>query len=523
MECVQYIRVSSEEQSKGGSLGAQEREGGEYIKKMEFSLIAEFKDVETAKSSGREDFSSMLIFLKKCKKPVVLVVEKTDRLYRNYEDMVAVQKLVRSNGHEVHLYKEGEILNKETKSHTWLVHYFKVAMATNYVENLSEEIKKGQKQKILNGGFPHQAPFGYINDKNLRQIVIDEQAAIYVKAAFEYFATGLYSLQRLGRVLQADGFIYRVDRPIMPKAGLDRMLKNPFYIGEMRFNGDLYKGNHEPMIDKDTWLAAQAAFRKDGKPLTFNRQEFKYAHVLKCLECGNSIVGESKKGGRYVYYRCASRKQGCSQGYFKEAQLDEFFDNFIESLILNPEIEAEMLKASKEIGADGSLDTEIGRLEGLIKRHRGSLKKALHEKIEGTIDDETYKEVVEEYQSAIWQLEAKLAKIKVEDVDFYTLAGKLAGIPRTVARRWKEANTTKKIGLLNIIAANFYVGDEKLDCKLKEPLSLVGDGALCQEWWSRRDSNSRPERTPANIYERRKELLSIDPATSHRLKIDPSV
>ena len=34
-------------------------------------------------------------------------------------------------------------------------------LARNYINNLSEEVKKGMRQKVLQGGWPHRPPRGY--------------------------------------------------------------------------------------------------------------------------------------------------------------------------------------------------------------------------------------------------------------------------------------------------------------------------------------------------------------------------
>lgn len=489
-ECVQYIRVSSDEQSKGGSLGAQERGGEQYREKQHLKLVVQFTDVETAKSAGREQFSRMIDFLKKQKKPVVLVVEKTDRLYRNYDDMVLLKSLVKAKGHEIHLYKENVILNRDSNSKTWFFHYINVGMATNYVENLSEEIIKGRNEKLLNGGYPHRAPFGYKNDKNTKSILVDEAAAPFVKQAFRLFASGLYSLERLAKGLHESGFTYKPEIPMIDKGALGKMLKNPFYIGDMKIKDEIFPGKHEHLTDADTWLAAQSAFRKDNKPLTYNRQEFKFAHILKCHECGASYVGEEKKGGRYVYYRCASRKKGCSQGYIAEEKLNKHFDRFIESLILAPHIRDAILESAQEIEADTSADLEIAKTQAEIKRYKTNLKRALQEKIEGNIDGDLFREISTDYQNTIRQLESRLSKIVKEDIDFYKLANMLVDLPRTLSECWKMAKNSQKIGLLNFVSANFFIEGEKMRYELKEPFSLIGEKALREAWWSIGDSNS---------------------------------
>jgi hypothetical protein len=57
-------------------------------------VILEFEDIETAKRAGRTAFGEMVTFLRKrptsCR---ILLVEKTDRLYRNIKDWVTIDEL----------------------------------------------------------------------------------------------------------------------------------------------------------------------------------------------------------------------------------------------------------------------------------------------------------------------------------------------------------------------------------------------------------------------------------------------
>jgi site-specific DNA recombinase len=59
----------------------------------DFNLVGEFVDVETAKEVGRPGFTQMLDFLKKNSACRILLVEKTDRLYRNLKDWVTIDAL----------------------------------------------------------------------------------------------------------------------------------------------------------------------------------------------------------------------------------------------------------------------------------------------------------------------------------------------------------------------------------------------------------------------------------------------
>lgn len=486
---VQYIRVSSEEQSKGGSLGAQEREGQDYIKKTKLDCLAVFQDVETAKSAGREEFGKMLDFIKRQKKPVVLVVEKTDRLYRNIEDHVAISGLTVSKGLQVHLYKENEVLDKSTSSHKKLMHRFKLIMAQNYVENLSEEIKKGREQKLLSGDWPHKAPYGYINNKNTKKIEIHDAQAPFVQHAFELYATGLYSYSRLAEKLFDDGYPYKLGFPKITKGGLEKMLKNPFYMGEMEVSGQLYQGNHEPLISKKTWLAAQQQMRKTAKSLQYGTIDFKYGNLLRCFHCDATMVGENKKGGRYVYYRCSRQKYGCEQGYVNEVEIDKSFERLIQFLVIPEDWEKEVIEAAESLGGaiEDRTSQELKKVDAEIQQLQTNYKKALMEKIKGHIDDDIWEEFHQDYQKSKRVLAAKRETILVADISYLESAKQWVELPKILVRRWPVATTEQKLTLLNFIGSNYKIEAKKLHYKLEEPFSSLEKTALRQTWWRKRD------------------------------------
>src|ERR1051325_3132960 len=94
---VLYARVSSKDQEREGfSIPAQQKLCREYAVMHGFRIVREFIDVETAKVAGRTQFGEMLRFLGKDPSCRVVIVEKTDRLYRNFHDYV---KLERSEEH----------------------------------------------------------------------------------------------------------------------------------------------------------------------------------------------------------------------------------------------------------------------------------------------------------------------------------------------------------------------------------------------------------------------------------------
>jgi DNA invertase Pin-like site-specific DNA recombinase len=90
---VEYNRVSSKEQEKEGySISAQQKLLRSYAADQGISIVREFVDVETAKEAGRTGFEEMVTFLRRNVTCRIILVEKTDRLYRNFKDYVRLYR-----------------------------------------------------------------------------------------------------------------------------------------------------------------------------------------------------------------------------------------------------------------------------------------------------------------------------------------------------------------------------------------------------------------------------------------------
>ncbi len=184
---ILYARVSSREQEQEGySIPAQLKTIREYASKNGFVISKEFVDIETAKMTGRKAFGEMVEFLSRSKDGRIVLVEKTDRLYRNFRDAVTLEDLET----EIHFVKENQILSKNSRSQDKLTHGLHLLIARNYVENLREEVIKGMREKAEQGIYPGRAPFGYRNNREKRNIEIHPDNSRIVKRIFELYATG---------------------------------------------------------------------------------------------------------------------------------------------------------------------------------------------------------------------------------------------------------------------------------------------------------------------------------------------
>jgi DNA invertase Pin-like site-specific DNA recombinase len=200
----------------------------------EANLVDEYVDRgESARSADRPALKAMLARIAEARDVDAVVVHKIDRLARNMEDHVAIRALLRRRG--VALVSVTE--NVEETASGRLVEGIHALMAEFYSANLAAEIKKGLSEKAKQGGFPHGAPLGYVNLREViaghqvARIVPDPERAPLVSFAFESYATGEWTLQRLAGELAHRGLTGRARRDRDPKAvtwqGLAKILANP--------------------------------------------------------------------------------------------------------------------------------------------------------------------------------------------------------------------------------------------------------------------------------------------------------
>jgi site-specific DNA recombinase len=237
---VVYVRVSSKEQEREGfSIPAQRKLLKEYAELQGFRVMAEFEDIETAKKSGRTGFGEMIAYLSdeqaSCR---IVLVEKTDRLYRNIRDWVTIADL----DLEVHLVKEGVVLREDSRSSEKFMHGIRVLMAKNYIDNLSEEVRKGMREKAEQGYWPTVAHVGYRNNLETKRIEIDRERGPVVAKLFEWYATGDMSLKELTVRAFSSGLTHPRSGRKMTKSEIHRILHNPIYAGEFVWKGTKYRG-----------------------------------------------------------------------------------------------------------------------------------------------------------------------------------------------------------------------------------------------------------------------------------------
>src|ERR1700722_17678024 len=246
--------------SFGGEVEA--RTPPQYAAANGFAVAQEYVDVETAKQTGRAAFGEMVAYLKSHPSVRVMLVEKTDRLYRNLKDWVTVDDLEV----EIHFPKEGVVLSRNSRSSEKFMHGIKVLMAKNYIDNLSEEARKGMQEKAEQGIWPTKSPLGYRNitgPDGKKIIATDPAIAPLIAKLFDWYGRGDISLKEAARKAHAAGLTYSKSSAKVPVSTIHTILRNRLYTGWLEWNGKLIQGRHEPLVSVELWERVQGVI--DGR------------------------------------------------------------------------------------------------------------------------------------------------------------------------------------------------------------------------------------------------------------------
>ena len=349
IKCVNYARVSSREQEETGySLQSQGKLLNSYSENRELQIAKLFSVSESASGTkSRQVFKEMMEYIKK-NAIKVIVVEKVDRLTRNLRDAVIINEWVNEDPERaVHFAKESWILTRDSKSHEKFIWNIRVSVSQFYTDNLSEEVKKGQKEKISQGHLPTKPPYGYktIGEKGKKIHIIDEKNAVLMKKVFEFYATTNYSLKKLAITMfdlgmqSPHGKQYSVSR-------LADMLNDPFYYGKLRWNGTIYPGKQEPIISKDLFDQVQLTLKSKSTP-KYSKHLYLFKGLIRCEECKGVVTWEKH---RNIIYGHCNHYRNCSQKTWpKEYELDNQIAEYIGNLqINNKRIADRIKKALKE-------------------------------------------------------------------------------------------------------------------------------------------------------------------------------
>ena len=488
MNAVMYARVSSREQEREGySIPAQRKLLTEYAAAHGLQVARVFIDVESAKNPGRKEFGNMLRMLEANPDCRIVLVEKTDRLYRNRTDSLTFEELIEKHDVQVHLVKEGRVISRNSRSQDKFMHDIHVAVAKNYVENLKEEVKKGMREKAEQGVYPGRAPFGYRNNSATRTIEIDRDKAPVLRRIFELYATGNFSLTSLRKAVLTESGIS------ICRAYLETMLKNRFYTGYFLWQGIEYKGTHEPLIDAVSFDRVQRVFSQRNKP-KYRKHDFAFAGLLTCAHDGCTVTTELHKG-KYVYYRCSYGRGKCNLPYMREQQVSDGLGDVLRDIYVPDHVVQAIVQRIESDQGHAEIERRerLAGIEQRLSAIRSRMDKMYEDKLDGKIDEQFWSRKMFEWREQERSLQGAAESLRTSVPQNRALSTqRILELANKAHFLYLTRNHAERGQLLKMVLLNCATDGVKVRPTYRKPFDLIFQRVKNEDWSGREDLNLRP-------------------------------
>lgn len=410
-----YVRVSTDDQMEL-SPDSQMEKIREYAAKNGLLLLSEYifhdDGISGRAAEKRPGFQQMIATAKDPSHPFdVIIVWKFSRFARNQEESIFYKSILRSKC-KVDVVSVSEPLiagpfgSLIERIIEWMDEFYSVRLA--------EEVKRSMTVNAKNGTLQSTPSFGYRVEN--RQLVIVPEEAEIIREIFRRFISG-DAMFRIAKDLSSRGIRTHRGNPFENRT-IDYILNNPVYLGKLRWtptgrtrrnfkNEDsiIADALHEPIIDAETWDAAQArcaelkkSYKRYGKPSSERKHWL--CGVVRCSTCGATLIWANPhfmKCNNYAHGRCTT-----TQHIAVEA-LEESFLAQLQHDLTFAESVACVVQAAKPAHSDQRLQQQRTRIISRIDRLRESY-------LDGVETLETYKAARQQMQAQLDDLDAQIAE-----------------------------------------------------------------------------------------------------------------
>jgi site-specific DNA recombinase len=378
VRCAIYTRKSTEEglEQDFNSLDAQRDSAESYIASQKgqgwIALADRYDDGGfTGGNTDRPAFQRLMTDVREGRVDTIIVY-KIDRLSRSLLDFARIMETLERYG--VALVSVTQQFNT-TSSMGRLTLNILLSFAQFEREIISErtrdKIAAMRRKGKLWGGKPILG-YDVARDTGGSRLVVNAAEAGRVRRLFELYREHesmmpvVEEVQRLGWMNKT--WTTKAGRErgggAIDKAILWRILTSATYAGKVVYEGQVYEGEHEAIIDPELWQVVQTLLSRNGRSGGHTsggprRDEALLRGLLTCQACGCGMtptytVKETAKGGRkrYRYYVChRATKQGrkrCPCPTLPASEIERFVVNEIAAVGRDPAIRDRVLAEAAE-------------------------------------------------------------------------------------------------------------------------------------------------------------------------------
>ena len=377
MRVALYPRVSGHEQEDNYSIPEQIDRMKKYCASRDWMVYKIYTDSGFSGSNLERPGLQQLIKDAEAKKIDMVLVYKLDRLSRSQKDTLFLIEDV--------FDKHGVFFSSMTENFDTSTPFGKAILGILAVfaqlerEQIKERTMVGKDSRAKEGKWhgSRQLPTGY--DYIDGKLVINEYEAMQVREAADLFLK-MTPVRTIATMFNKKG--YKRKGMDWTAKNVNYALTNPVVIGMIKHRDKIYKGQHDPILDKESYEKIKA-IREERQaiwnPIHRSGHQSLLGGLIYCKHCGGRYTRNGNGKGIF-YYTCYSRSKkvprmikdpNCMNKIYTMKELDDIIIGEISKLALDPLHMQAVQEARPVNDAKEKIETlmvEVGKIDGQISK-----------------------------------------------------------------------------------------------------------------------------------------------------------
>jgi len=305
-------------------------------------------------------------------------------------------------------------------------------------------------------------------------LVVHEEEALIVRKMFKMYALGKEGASAICNQLNEAGHRNRNGRKWGRRVVL-YMLKNPVYVGKIRWREVLYEGQHDPLVSEVLFEKANEVLQERHEDLKgrqwHNGDERLLTGVIKCARCKSHMFGGGgyKKGVHVPYYVCSKRfnDHECEQDYVRAELLETAVTEDIKAMFRDEQFMARIhAEANKRLGTEKPiLEKEIGKVEAQAAKTQAAMDRYFEAFEAGPLTPELCNEKVRDLRARLEELEGEKRDLEARREKLELPRPSTGGCwrlsSRTSSGSWPRGRPPQKKHLLHRLVKKVLVHDRR--------------------------------------------------------------